>query len=1282
MKDYLLNKLTTALWTAIVLVLVVLASYASLGRLVTSNLGQYREDLLRELNARLSFVVEVDELRGEWSSFTPRVEFKGVRLLGDRYTEHSMVIDSLYAEIDVLDSLRTRSLQFYALSSVGMRMHVDIDEQGRLTLPGLPAQSGGNFGSPLYDLLFNAELMEFSDVTISLNDAEGERQLFAEVRLAREDDFRRFNLSLLSPARESWFRVIAEGTGDLMDLPSFVGDFHLVTSIGDVANYQVWSESLGIAGVAGGMNAELWMSIRDGEMRLAAELGADNLSIPVSGESTQSIEFSDLGGNVQAAYSDGRWRFDLEQLSFQRDQSALRVERLGGEYDGKQLRLLSKDLDLDDFVVYFTEDSQLPPAAYKLLTELAPRGTFERLQITLPDVSDLSAWQLDANFAGVSVESVSGAPGITNASGYLSMGPETGKVQIASSEFTMSFPAVFRAPLAYSSFSAELAWQLEEEEFRVWSGPFDAAADEGLVRGLFGLSVPLQKPNLGIDMDLMVGFSDTHPRFRAKYLPYTLSDNLLGWLGSSIGDGHIDEGAFIWRGHLRRELPERRTVQLFFDVEDATLNYHPEWPPAHELDGLVLIDGPDVDVRASDARIIDTRVRELDVQLRSDDRKQLQLSIEGVMEGDAEDGLTVVNTSPLRKIVGDTFVDWQLAGSLETRLKLQLNLSDNTVSPRVSVDTQWDRVTLDAAPLRLQVEDISGDLHFDMENGFSADALIGSLWGAAVTANVTQGRVEEQLADLDIAVSGVVSAASVREWLQLDLLRLAEGEASVDLNIILPNGGGPYLQAQSDLQGVSLDLPAPWGKSSETAENFSVHMPLGGESRRLSLDLDQTVWLGVLLDENGYAGASLGFGEPLTQLEAGYFLLGGELEQLRWQVWSDFLDRYVLSEGQSPAAVLVGVRDLRVGQLEAFGQNFSNVQLNAWQETQRWDLEATTDWVKGRVSVPDDWSSLSVDLARLDLEGFSEELNINLEQLPSGSSDLPPIAISIAELSNGADVWGNVSFNLREEEGNYSFEDVRGNLRGLELGSEGEGMRVDWLAAGDTPKTHVQGEIYFEDFGLVLENYSYDKVIETRQGEVGFDVNWPGSPLDFQLATSSGTVAIDVGEGSFLKTSGATEGTPRVVSILNLADFVRRLSLDLSYMFKSGIPFDSIRGDLHLQDGTIEVPDMAVAGPSSSFQFAGRADVPEQRIDGELVATLPIASNLPWVAALVSGLPAAVAVYVFSKLFTKQMDRFSSASYEVAGPWDDPEVKFQRIFDNTTEANNVASTEATDPADI
>ena len=39
--------------------------------------------------------------------------------------------------------------------------------------------------------------------------------------------------------------------------------------------------------------------------------------------------------------------------------------------------------------------------------------------------------------------------------------------------------------------------------------------------------------------------------------------------------------------------------------------------------------------------------------------------------------------------------------------------------------------------------------------------------------------------------------------------------------------------------------------------------------------------------------------------------------------------------------------------------------------------------------------------------------------------------------------------------------------------------------------------------------------------------------------------------------------------------------------------------------------------------MAGEFDLGNETMEGRLVATLPVATNLPWVAAIVGGLPAA-----------------------------------------------------------
>jgi hypothetical protein len=93
----------------------------------------------------------------------------------------------------------------------------------------------------------------------------------------------------------------------------------------------------------------------------------------------------------------------------------------------------------------------------------------------------------------------------------------------------------------------------------------------------------------------------------------------------------------------------------------------------------------------------------------------------------------------------------------------------------------------------------------------------------------------------------------------------------------------------------------------------------------------------------------------------------------------------------------------------------------------------------------------------------------------------------------------------------------------------------------------------------------------------------------------------------------------------------------------------------------------------SSFQFSGVSDVAARSLNGELVATLPVANNLPWIAALAASLPIAAGVFVVSKIFDKQVNRLSSAVYSISGSWDDPQVEFEHIFDASSQRTGSAA---------
>jgi uncharacterized protein YhdP len=95
----------------------------------------------------------------------------------------------------------------------------------------------------------------------------------------------------------------------------------------------------------------------------------------------------------------------------------------------------------------------------------------------------------------------------------------------------------------------------------------------------------------------------------------------------------------------------------------------------------------------------------------------------------------------------------------------------------------------------------------------------------------------------------------------------------------------------------------------------------------------------------------------------------------------------------------------------------------------------------------------------------------------------------------------------------------------------------------------------------------------------------------------------------------------------------------------------------------VEIAEFNIIGTGGGFNFTSDIDLVTEMIDGELVVTLPLVENIPWVAALVGGIPVAAGAYLVSKVFEDQFLSLSSGVYSVKGNLGAPEVKFIRIFD-------------------
>lgn len=1288
--------------------LVLLAIYTSMGRMLAANLPAYRTGILKAMNEHLPFTVDAAQVRGEWRGFTPVLILTQLRLGLPGGASAPLALTEGRVSVDVLDSLRTRSLQMSRLELDGLSLRGELSERGELRFRGF-GDSGSEPTVALREFLLNVEsvILRRNSLLLTLPDG-GERELELDLTLVREGSERRVQAALTSTAGTR-ISVMAQGLGDPFRPGQFSGQAYLdlqSTNLGALRD--MLPTALPPAWAEGEARLELWLHWERGSPTLQARLEARDLQLAAPDDAWQvSLQRVALQAQLESRADD--WTLFVSDVDVESGGAALSLPRLQLERQGSKLRLRAADVPLEPIGALLAQQERLPESLRKACAALRPRGELPLLQVLIDDTARAAeAWSARATFSGLAVDAWHGAPGVTGANGYAQLAPGSASVVLDSQAFSLDFPDVYRAPLRFEELYGNLRVAWDAGAVRLDSGLLTARGEEGTNRVLFGLDIPLRSSETGIEMDLLVGLQDSHARHRAKYIPYVLDPALLSWLADSIGDGSVEQGAFLWRGSLRPGASPLRSVQLAFNVADTWMTYHPRWPPVLVREGTVLIDDSAVSVWATRADLLDSAVAPLSVETRLNEGNELTLDIRGSVHGPAVDGLRVLNESALAGIVGEAFSGWSATGCLQTDLAIHMNLGNPVVAPRVNVATRWQDVDLLIAPGNLPVQAVSGEFTYSTTTGFHARSLTGRLWGEPLTIDVRQrhnapgGEYAPAATVVEVAMAADVEMAALRDWLQLEFLGFANGRAAARATLRLSPGEPPLLTVDSDLVGVSLDLPQPWNKTASELRPLHVEAPLSRAGIPLSLALAPGFSLRLDMAGGKVQSAAAGFGIPPAAAAEGELRLAGQVPLVRVSEWLDFGEHYAgamltgmaLNSAATPAVVpgpaghdastraavskragasLMPIVDaLRIDSLVVLEQEIQDVVVDLAHDAGHWKASLHTDWLRAALLPQRDTGAPRLLLEHLDLDHLPDFGASGV----SGEStwEIPVIEVDINNLVQSGKHLGHLELELAAQGMDVSVRNMTGELASLQLPAENP-LQLTWHR-GPAASTELAGSLQFADLGQTLEFFDYQRIVQTEQGSVEFGLRWPGAPQDFALSAAEGTMQIRIGHGSFLEATAGATGALRVVSILNLADIVRRLSV--ANMFESGIPFDSVDGELEVGDGQLQVVRMEVKG-GSSFRFTGGSDLKAQTIAAEMVATLPVASNLPWIAALAASLPVAAGVYVVSQVFDRQMSRLSSAVYTITGTWQDPDVNFDRIFDNTAHAAPQSAPDAQSP---
>lgn len=1252
-----LRRLRLALSAAFATVVIAAAVGIGLLQLALPWLAHNPQRVEAWLAARLGREVRIGHLEGLWTRSGPQLVLERLHLGPVRAGGSGVDLPRAELAIDLHAPLRRRPWNEFRV--VGLELALNRAEDGRWTLEGLDSDDSSE---PASMGVLGALVLK--DLRLRVNDAK-----------------RDIHLALLAPElhvinRGEVNHVVgkvqfADTDSPPLDLVADVdqargdGAFYVGARDLDLARVLAGHAIGGVQAHAGRGDVQIWTrwhGHRVDAVRARLDLGAVTLAAatPIAASSTTEVlpftHVERLAGVARWQRGDGEdWTLDLADLALARrgDEGAparLTIERSGGETP--RWRAGARSLALEPFGSLAMLSDRLPPGLRRWLYLADPEG---RLDVDEFEWNGADDYRFEADLSGYGQRSADAVPGIERLDAHLRGDAAAILVELPPQALRVDYPKVFRKPFAFSRFGGDLAVWREDDAWRIGfpALAFDGEGYAGEARGTVSLVDGRARPLL--DVAAVVDHADVAAA-KLFWPVNVMPPPAVDWLDHALAGGRVVEGRAVLHGDLA-DWPFRNLAGRFearADLEDLSLAYHREWPTAERVRATARFVNEGLQVDADAGGSLGVAIEKAAAAIPDLGDAVLDLAVKG--SGGGANLLDFLRATPIGREHAEHLESLRVGGkgALDFRLELpirhieQLRL-DGTVDLR-GADLAEPRWGLDFA-------DANGLIRFD-RSGFATDDL-------AVT-------YRQHPAALSLAVGGHVGdpahvlEARLRGTLPVDAVFAAAPDLAaafprfpgsadwrVELAIEPDRAGQPgrkRLSLSSDLQGIAITLPAPLSKPAAAALPFELNLDLPYAGQPFNARLGDLLQVrGRLPDATAPLAARLEFGgrgsEPLPDRG---IVIAGAVPLLDTYGW---IDEAVAHASGGSGGLLRGIT-LDVANLAVSDRHFEAVRLDLQPGAEATTVSLDGATVVGSVRVP------SNDLMRQGLTLQFDRLywpeappgEANAVQLGGGTApgSVPPLHVWVRDLKFGAASFGEARMETYPAAGGMRIDRLETKSPNVDMHARG-----DWTGEPGATRSHLTIDMSAHNLGRMLDALGFAGIIDGGQTLAQIDAGWPGPPGAFAFSNLDGTLEVSVDKGRILDVD---PGAGRIFGLMSLREIPRRLSLDFSDLFRSGMSFNSIGGRFTLRDGNAYTDNLRLSGPAADIALEGRTGLRVKDYDQQMLVTPHAGATLPVVGALAGGPVGAAAGLVVQGLLNKQISQATRSRYHISGTWEKPVI--------------------------
>ena len=1283
MSSHLLKKLYNLTIYTVGFFVLLAAVVATTIRILLPDVGSYRSEIEAWVSNYMGLPVIMHDINAEWEGWSPQLYMEQIDLLNSAGTDTILHFQKATISIDFLRSLINRQIIPRQLMISGFNITVIRLENGAIDIAGINVQDVSGQARPvrndeLANWLLGQNLINLQNANLLWIDnlhAQPPVNL-SNVNLTLQSDGDRLQLqgsTMLPDEYGTGMNFAIDVMGDVLSA-DWSADIYIQASniVPDNWYKEYWPEQLDV--IDGSASITLWSSWNNSSVTsFNGMLEFSNLNI--KSDENHLLNVHHLSSSFFGSNNKDNWMMDIRIDELQTDNGNWPASDFAINFDSMEnLSTLIVDysyLNIKDILSILPSAPGISPSTISKIESYSVSGELLNGSIRYDaNAATNKKIHFDTGFAELQSDQFTFEPEDIRISGRVSGNPDSGRIIFNNNPLflrkKLNSPAL--APLLLSG---SVDWNAADGLITVISDKLEFS------NHLFnaGLSGKVIYDNHDINLELLFDIDEADIRQLVDYIPYTQRFRTRDWIERSVTAGKIQNFKMIYRGNPRDFPFDNQNGQFhaIAEIRDGELAYSSQFPPLRNVDTDLSLKGRELQLEIKKGNVFAAHLENGLATIPNTFRVQKTLNIDGLIVGNITDLKSYINNSSL----GSEDMLAKVSDSLTPTgmFSMQLGLTIPLRSPDKNIEVEGQLKVENAgikSDLRnLELTSLSGVVSFT-ESSLNSDKLHAKLNGQDVSL-VIKGSKNNNDKPAEISLIGKANS----EFIAKELVDYYPGLSHISTAIKESLSGTTNWKASifyhrdpsdnklkrninisSDLIGLEIDLPTPFGKYHYERVPFSISRELDLESENILNLKYGEIDTAISFDnfqKSKINSLSVLVGMPYADhSQKNGINITGRMKNINLDAWQNLLSNAQMKSNTTWPDNLPVNAKLIIENFQYLGQTFSDLDLSASKIQNRWSLALDSTDISGNIDVISGTSgdkSINVELETLTLASTNDVRNNTIDP-----ANLPSINAKVTDFNYNKMNLGSLNLTAVPENSGMSVEKLSFNKPGLDITASGK-----WSTNRYTVySSNFSIEARADQFSNLAETFGFNsEAIAKADTTFSVDANWSGSPMDFSLDKLNGTISMKMGKGQIRDIKPAAG---RLFGLLSLQTLPRRLVLDFSDLFGTGMAFDSISGNFEISEGNAYTDNLALKGPSVNIEISGRTGLAEEDYDQTAIITPQISDSLAVASGFLGpvGVGVGTVLYLAGNMFeplSDSINKIMKIEYTIEGKWDEPVIK-------------------------